>query len=222
MKTPWNSLLCSAALLFSVSYAEALSPDEALKALMIGNQRYMRDELLHADNNATRRAGLFSKQQPFAIVLGCSDSRVPPEIIFDQSIGDLFVVRVAGNVVGAIELDSIEYSALYLDSRLILVLGHENCGAVKAVLDKNTKDIDAIANKIEPAIQGISPEEKNALQKAVQANVHQVVTQLSISPVLAQLLKLGKLKIVGGYYDLLSGEVFLLESIQSPSPVKSN
>lgn len=199
------------------SLTQAITPDEALKNLVAGNQRYMRDELRNTNNNIQRRAELFSKQTPFAVILGCSDSRVPPEIIFDQNIGDLFVVRVAGNVVGSIEQDSIGYAALYLNSSIILVLGHENCGAVTAVLEGKTKDIQAIAEKISPGIQGISPQQKDAVQKAVIANVHQVVGQLTLSPVFSLLIKEGKLKIFGGYYDLLTGEVRLLEP---PSPPK--
>ena len=94
------------------------------------------------------------EQKPFAIILGCSDSRVSPEILFDQGIGDLFIVRVAGNVAGPVELDSIEYAALYLKSSLVLVLGHENCGAITAVLDGQTKEIEHVADLIAPAIQG--------------------------------------------------------------------
>jgi len=203
-------LLSSVSLVLGTSLLGALTSDEALKTLLEGNQRYMSDQLLHADNNANRRASLVSKQEPFAIILGCSDSRVAPEIIFDQNIGDLFVVRVAGNVVGPIELDSIEYSALYLGSRLIIVLGHENCGAVQAVLTGNTQDIEAIAVKIEPALVGIQPQQKNALERAIVANVRLVVDQLSNSPVLGKMLKTQQLKIVGGYYDLLTGQVRLL------------
>lgn len=205
------------ATLLTLSLEGGLSPDESLKMLLEGNQRYMRDELRNADNNALRRACQFSKQNPFAIVLGCSDSRVSPEIIFDQTIGDLFVVRVAGNVAGALELDSIEYAALYLGSQLLLVLGHENCGAVTAVFQGKTRDIEAIAEKMEPAIQNISPKDPDAIKKAIVANVRYVVAQLSNSPVLAQLIKSGKLKIVGGFYDLLSGEVCLVGPPEAPS-----
>lgn len=197
--------------ILSFGTLQAITPDEALKALQDGNQRYMTEKLLNFDNNTARRATLFSKQSPFATILGCSDSRVSPEIVFDQALGDLFVVRVAGNVVAPIELDSIDYSVLYLGSRLILVLGHENCGAVKAVLEGNTKDIEAIASKIEPAIQGISPTDKdNPVKRAVLANIRQSVSQLSISPVLARHIKSGQIKIVGGYYDLLSGQVIII------------
>ncbi|HUD00945.1 MAG TPA: carbonic anhydrase, partial [Rhabdochlamydiaceae bacterium] len=118
-----------------------LTPDKALETLMDGNQRFSQDKSLHSDRNSERRQELVSKQTPYAIILGCSDSRVAPEIVFDQGIGDLFIVRVAGNVVGPLELDSIEYSALYLHSSLVMVLGHESCGAIKAVLAGTTKDI---------------------------------------------------------------------------------
>ncbi len=209
-KRTYSLLLLFAATLQVTLLKAAPSSDESLQKLVEGNRRYMRDQLVHADNTAERRASLASKQEPFAIILSCSDSRVVPEIIFDQNIGDLFVVRVAGNVAGSIERDSIDYAALYLGSSVLLVLGHENCGAVKAVLEGNTKDIAAIASQIEPALQGISPTQKDALKSAVIANVKQVISQLSTTPVLSKLIKNESLKIVGGFYDFLSGEVQLL------------
>lgn len=206
-----RKLLLLISAVFSLTLEGAMTPDEALKTLLEGNQRYMRDELRNADGNSQRRSYQFSKQNPFATILGCADSRVSPEIVFDQGIGDLFVVRVAGNIAGPIELDSLEYSVIYLGSQLVVVLGHENCGAVTAVLDGKTKDIEAIAEKIQPAIQNISPKEPGALKKATVANIRRVVAQLSNTPVMAKYIQSGKLKIVGGYYDLLTGEVCLID-----------
>lgn len=182
-----------------------VTPDQALKRLQDGNARYMNDQFINPDRTQVRREAVSSKQKPFAAIVGCADSRVSPEILFDQGVGDLFVVRVAGNVVGPIELDSVEYSVLYLGSTLIMVLGHENCGAVKAVLDGTTKDIEAIATLIKPAIK-----DDHALDTAVKANVEQVVKQLAESSVIGPLVKEGKVKVVGGYYNLVSGKVDLL------------
>ncbi len=190
----------------------AIPPKEALDRLQKGNQRYMNDRLEHPNRSLERRESLQAAQEPFATILGCSDSRVSPEIVFDQGIGDLFVVRIAGNVVGDIELDSIEYSAFYLHASLVLVMGHENCGAVNAVLHHQTSNIEAVAEKIEQSIKGISLTMPNAVEKAVKANVRNVVQQLKATPVLGRLIEEGKLKIVGGYYNLKSGEVELLET----------
>ena len=126
----------------------ALTPDKALQTLREGNLRFIQNKSIHPNRADERRLETAKQQEPFAIILGCSDSRVSPEIVFDQGIGDLFVVRVAGNVVSPVILDSIEYSALYLHSSIIVVLGHENCGAVKAVLQGNTKDMEPVAELI--------------------------------------------------------------------------
>src|ERR1700733_14101977 len=121
-----------------------LTPDQALASLMEGNQRFSKDKSLHLDRTSERRQELISKQAPYAIIVGCSDSRVAPEIIFVQGMGDLFIVRVAGNVFGPLELESIEFAIFALKSVLILVLGHENCGAIKAVIQGKTEEIPAI------------------------------------------------------------------------------
>jgi carbonic anhydrase len=185
-----------------------LTPDSALQTLMEGNERSASDKLLHPNRTVERRQAIVAQQNPFAIIVGCSDSRVPPEIIFDQGLGDLFIVRVAGNVVGPIELDSIEYATCYLGSSVILVMGHQNCGAVNAVLSGNTKEIEDVAKLIEPAIQG----QKNlSIEQAVKANIQYVVTHLKSTPLLRRYLTEGKIKIVGGYYDLESGKVLLLD-----------
>lgn len=184
-----------------------IHPDDALQKLVDGNARYVQDAFTGTRRDQMRREDIVSKQEPFAIVLTCSDSRVPPEIIFDEGLGDIFVVRVAGNVAGPIELESIEFGAAYLHASVLLVLGHENCGAVKTVLGGQTKDIENIAAHIQPAITGISPDN---LPKAIKSNVQYIVEQLSANPVLSNLVSQNKLKIVGGYYNLSTGEVTLL------------
>lgn len=184
-------------------------PKASLERLLSGNQRYAQDRLLHPNRDKIRREAVTSQQSPFAIILGCSDSRVSPEIVFDQGIGDLFVVRVAGNVVGPIELDSIEFSVEYLNSSLIFVLGHENCGAVNAVLSGNTKDIEAIAIQIEPAVEKSRGLSGNSLENAVKTNVKLVVEQIKNSETIARFIEEKKLDVVGGYYKLASGEIEL-------------
>jgi carbonic anhydrase len=187
-----------------------MTPEKALEILMSGNDRFATDRSLHPDRTSERRKETAQVQEPFAIILGCSDSRVSPEILFDQGIGDLFIVRVAGNVVGAIELDSIDYSALYLHSSLILVLGHQNCGAVTAVVNGNTRDIEAVASLIQPAAYKTRLEPENRLENTIRENVRIVVKQLRSSRVISKLIQEKKIDVVGGYYNFQSGRVELL------------
>jgi len=190
--------------------AASPTPEEAVKQLLDGNERYFRDMLEHPNRSNERREAVSNKQTPFAVIVGCSDSRVSPEIVFDQGIGDLFVVRVAGNVVGPIEIASIEYSSAYLGSSLVFVLGHEKCGAVMAVLNHQTKDIEPIAEKIEAAIKADSPRPAgNELENAIKANIRAVVKELRQNEILAKLIAQKKIGIVGGYYNLESGKVEL-------------
>jgi carbonic anhydrase len=178
---------------------------EALQRLIDGNQRYTQDELLHADHSADRRSALLEGQAPFATIVSCSDSRVIPEILFDQGVGDLFVVRVAGNVVGPIELDSIDYSVRVLGASLILIVGHEMCGAVNAVMEKNTADIEQIAALIQPAVK-----KAQDLESAIKANVRYSVANLKKSPLLKRLVAEKKLECVGAYYKISEGTIEIL------------
>lgn len=182
------------------------NPQEALQMLIEGNARFSSDQSEHPDRTSERRLETVQLQTPFACIVGCSDSRVPLEIIFDQGIGDLFIVRVAGNVVGPLELDSVEYSVIYLKSKLILVLGHENCGAVAAVLAGQTKDIEDVAKLIQPAVN----EAKGDLETAIKANVRKVVRQLQNTPVIKDYMSKGKVDVRGGYYNFHTGKVELL------------
>lgn len=194
-------------LLFLTQTLIGLTPQETLARLMEGNRHYVEDHLRSPDRTSYRREELISKQKPFAVIVGCSDSRVPPEIIFDQGLGDLFVVRVAGQVTGPIELDSIEYAAK-LGASLIFVLGHEACGAVGAVLSGNTADIENVAHLIQPAIKGIKTSD---LEAAVKANVRWIVAHLKKTSLIKQLMKAGKIDVVGGYYTLSDGHIELLK-----------
>lgn len=145
--------------------SDGAQAEEALKRLMEGNHRFAMDKMTYPQRNNERRALIASKQDPFAIVLGCSDSRVPVEIVFDQSVGDLFIVRVAGNVVGKTEFESIHYSLVHHHPKIIMVLGHEGCGAVKAVLENDTQGVETIANLIQPAVDKAKKEGETTLLK---------------------------------------------------------
>jgi len=192
----------------SFAYQDKITPKVALERLIEGNDRFVHDKSICPDRSADRRAASAAKQKPFAIVLGCSDSRVPPELAFDQGIGDLFVVRVAGNVVGDTEIDSVAYSALYNGSALIVVLGHESCGAVSAVLENKAHDIDCIEKFIRPAVA-----EHRDLSEAIQANIQHSVDVIKQSSAIAPLIKGGKIEVVGAYYHLKTGEIRFLNKI---------
>ncbi len=191
----------------AIAYNPNISPKEALQLLMDGNERFVNDKSLCPDRNQERRAAIAAKQKPFAVILGCSDSRVPPELAFDQGLGDIFTVRVAGNVVGPTELDSVAYSVIYNGSAIILVLGHENCGAVSAVLARTTHDIPAVAKLITPAI---NTKTHTTMEAAVKANVYNSVMRIKQSSSIAKLIKAGKVNVVGALYDLDTGKVQLL------------
>ncbi len=182
------------------------SPKDALKELIDGNNRYVLDKTLYADHSTSRRNQLLLGQKPFAIVLCCSDSRVIPEVIFDQSTGDLYVVRIAGNVLGAVELESIEFCAKTFGASLIFVLGHESCGAVKAVMNNDAKEIEHIATLMDPAVKN----EKN-LDTAVKDNVYFVVNQIKNDIRLKKFYDQRKLDCAGGFYKIGSGKVELLK-----------
>ncbi len=149
-----------------------LTGDEALAKLLEGNARYVEQARLNPNQSDERRDSLIGGQSPYAIILGCSDSRVPPEIIFDQGLGDLFVIRVAGNVVDDIVLASIEYAAEHLHSPLLMVLGHTNCGAVGAALQDDELDghLPSIAQAIEEAVESSRDAEGDTLDMTIRAH----------------------------------------------------
>jgi len=200
---------------------EGLSADAALKELVEGNSRYVegRSDLLQR-SHYMRRAALAQGQKPYAIVLGCSDSRVPPEIIFDKGLGEIFVVRVAGNVPDPVVIGSIEYAAEHLGVPLLVILGHERCGAVTASVDSKEKapgNIGSIVQVIAPAVaeakKTCESKEKPALVEcAVKANIKHGEAVLTMrSTLLKKLVKEGKLRIVGATYDLDDGKVTFLD-----------
>jgi carbonic anhydrase len=190
-----------------------VSADQALKKLIEGNKRYVAANFLNPDRDAACRARLSKAQTPFAIILGCSDSRVSPEIVFDQGLGDLFVVRTAGNVADDVALGSIEYAAEHLHVPLLVVLGHERCGAVGAAAEGGEAPghIEAIVKAIKPAVDKAKGRPGDLVDNAVTVNVENVTAQLKASqPLLAKLVAEGKLKVVGARYDLDTGVVGLM------------
>lgn len=193
----------------------------ALERLLAGNRRFVANDLQHPGRDTARRVTQAQQQTPFAVVLGCSDSRVPHEIVFDQGIGDLFSVRVAGNTADDdAVLGSIEFAAAVLNCVLIVVLGHEECGAVTAAVDRVTDGatvpghIGALLDPIVPAVEAVLAEgsgDADVLDAAVRQNVRRQVERLRTStPVLADLVNSGKLEVVGAEYALLTGAVDLV------------
>ncbi|MBI3755624.1 MAG: carbonic anhydrase [Deltaproteobacteria bacterium] len=207
--------------LASASEGAGISPDEALSKLVDGNKRFVEGKQVQKDIGNTRRTELTKGQQPFAVILSCSDSRVPPEHIFDQGLGDIFVVRVAGNVADPIELGSVEYAAEHLGSPLILVLGHQMCGAVKATVagGKPEGNIGSIVKKIEPAVKKARAQNKDkdkVLDAAILENTKNTVAALTQkSAIIKHLVEEKKVKIAAGVYNMSTGKVELVEASSS-------
>jgi carbonic anhydrase len=199
-------------------------PDTALQRLLAGNQRFVQQKLEHPHQSQSRLQEVATAQHPFATLLSCADSRVPAEILFDVGIGDLFDVRIAGNIVTPEALGSLEYAAAMLETPLIMVLGHERCGAVTAAVQGKPLpgQISTFAKAIEPAITTLSSanaqlnhksnykSEDDLVENAVVANVRYQVKKLERSDLLTQLVRESKLKIVGGRYDLDTGKVAIV------------
>ena len=190
-----------------------LTGDEAIDTLMAGNRRYVFARQTHPNQMPERRAELMDGQHPFAVILGCADSRVPPEVIFDQGLGDLFVVRVAGNIIDDVVLGSIEYAASHLHTPLIMVLGHSQCGAIGATVSGGDLEghIPSLAEAIQPALDGLQSQTGNLVDNTAKANAKRVSEKLKQSaPVLSDLVKENHLKIVASFYDLDTGLVEIL------------
>jgi carbonic anhydrase len=193
-----------------------ITAEQDLQKLMDGNARFVSGDVEHPNQSAERRDEVIAGQHPFAIVVGCSDSRVPPEIIFDQGIGDIFIIRTAGQVLDDAALGSIEYGAEHLGVPLVVVLGHDSCGAVEATVEGGEAP-GHIANLVE-AIQPAVDEARNVasedelLNASIDINIENIVDQLETSePILSELVEKGELTIVGARYHLDSGEVEILE-----------
>ncbi len=195
-----------------VSTSSKLTPDQALKQLMDGNKRYLSQKRQAPHRAFERIAEVANNQKPFAAVISCSDSRVIPEMIFDQGLGDLFVSRVAGNIATAEAIASHEYGVLELGVQVVMVLGHERCGAVKAALDGGEfpGSISTLITAIQPAVDSSALKVGDRWENAVKDNVILQVNRLKNSRAIALLIQQGKLTVVGGFYDLDRGSVTLL------------
>jgi carbonic anhydrase len=196
-------------------------PDAVLARLIEGNKRFVKGALAHPGRRPEDFAPLAEGQAPLAIIIGCADSRVAPELVFDQGVGDLFVVRVAGNIVtgaGPTMKGSIEFAVAVLGARLIVVLGHEKCGAVKAAVDHiDANDtlpgsIRDLVELIRPAAAAVRGKPGDKLENAIKANVKQGVELLKgLDPILSDFVKKGELKVVGAVYELRTGVVKVLD-----------
>jgi carbonic anhydrase len=181
-----------------------------LQQLMAGNERFASGHPLHPYQGEERRTEVAGGQEPIAIIVGCSDSRVPPEIVFDQGLGHLFVVRTAGEVVGDQAMGSIEYAVEHLHAHLVVVLGHDKCGAVKATIDGGEAPghIGSIVQAIAPAVEKAKSEPGDLLDNAINENVLRIVEQIKTSqPILAHDVERNKLLVVGARYNLSPGTV---------------
>jgi len=208
---------------------QQVSAIEALERLRVGNRRFVTSQANgHMDATPARRAALVDGQEPFAIILGCSDSRVPAELVFDQGLGDLFVIRVAGNIVAPSQVGSVEFAASRYGTRLVVVMGHTQCGAVIATLDElqgraspETRNLRSIVDRVRPSVQTVlasSPtDDLNTLLRAsVRANVRASAGHLRHgSPLLEQLIQENGLVVVGAEYSLETGNVDFFEGVPS-------
>lgn len=205
-------LLVSIFLACNQSETANLTP---LQKLEEGNKRFTEGKPVHPDETLERLRELKKGQHPFAVVISCSDSRVPAELVFDQGLGDIFSIRTAGNVIGDYELGSIEYAVEHLDCKLVVVMGHKDCGAIKAFIksEGHYENLDHIKKIIEYINE--EQEEKNLvanhelnLDKAIDANVNHAVTTLKSSePILKEFHNSKKIEIVGALYDIETGKV---------------
>jgi carbonic anhydrase len=207
----------------------SVSPDEAMRRLIEGNARFVHDIDHVTTRDIGRRGELASGQAPFAIVLSCADSRVPPELVFDQELGDLFVLRVAGNTADDAILGSIEYAVDHLGTKLILVMGHTACGAVKAAVDTAASGkgadslpghLPAVVAPIMPAVAETRKDAGDPVRLAVMRHVQRTVASLRTSgPSISGGVEAGGLRVVGAIYDLATGEVDFLPEL-STTPMK--
>ena len=185
-----------------------MTADEALKDLMAGNERFAAGKSLNPRQSPADFSKLASGQAPDAVIVGCSDSRVPPEITFDQGVGDLFVIRVAGNVIsgaGPTVKGSIAYAVVVLGAPLVMVLGHSQCGAVKSALETKKQPLPG---SIRDLVGLVNTGGEKDLDRAIVANVRAGVTKLkSLEPTLTQYVETKRIKVVGAVYDLASGKV---------------
>lgn len=190
--------------------------EQAIQRLIEGNQRYAANTSNATNESVIRRTEVAQGQQPFATIFSCVDSRVPPELVFDRGLGDLFVIRTAGHVLDSAVLGSLEFGVAELHIPLLMVVGHEKCGAVKATIEaietnaKAEADIQWLVDGIRPAVEQSHGQAGDLLDNAVKANIALTVRKLKGSPILAEAIEQGKLTIVGAQYDLDSGLVVMV------------
>src|SRR5262245_11066572 len=196
-----------------------IGADEALARLLEGNARFVRGERRSAPASVETLSGLVEGQRPFATILGCSDSRVPPELIFDVKFGDLFIIRVAGNVVSPEVSGSLQFAGTHLQTQLFMVLGHEGCGAVQAALAakfhgaREHSHIQLLLEDIMPGLDDVDPRlpPEQMLHRAVESNVRWSMRQILETPEGRARLAEGQMKVVGAVYEIASGRVRLLD-----------
>ncbi|MEH2059311.1 MAG: carbonic anhydrase [Nostoc sp.] len=189
-----------------------ITPDKALQELLDGNERFVQTKRRNPHQTHSRLVEVAKGQKPFASILGCADSRVPSEIVFDQGLGDLFVCRVAGNIATTEEIGSLEFGSLVLGSKVIVVVGHERCGAVSAAIKGGEVPgkIGSLIEAIKPSVESSKDQSGDKIENACKANVLAQVQKLKSSPVLSKLIDEEKLKIVGAYYDLDTGKISMV------------
>src|SRR5215470_15368250 len=190
--------------------------DEALNRLLNGDKRFIagKSEEPHGAALLERRHALAKDQKPFAVIVSCSDSRVPPELVFDATLGDIFVIRTAGEVVDEVVVGSIEYAIEHLGTHLIVVLGHQRCGAVSAAVSgaKETGDIPDVLKAILPAVEETKGQSGDHIDNAVRANARDIAKRLQSSgPIIAPHVQSGEVKVVAAYYSLDTGQIELLK-----------
>jgi carbonic anhydrase len=203
---------------FTHDAGPGITADEALKRLIDGNRRFLRGKARFPTVQKEILVELARQQRPYATILGCSDSRVPPELLFDASFGELFVIRVAGNTLSAEVAGSMQYAGVHLKTPLFVVLGHEGCGAVSAALEtrfhgvRHRSRIAKLVKNIVPALRGLNPKlpPDRLLAQAIEANVRGTMSQVLKSPEGKARLAEGRVKLVGAIYELKTGRVRFL------------
>lgn len=200
----------------SAEEGSGITGEQALLKLMEGNARFASGNSTHPDQSIERRSELIAGQHPFAVVVGCSDSRIPPEVVFDQGLGDIFVIRTAGQVMDNVTIASIEYAVEHLGVSLVVVLGHDSCGAVTAAVKGGEVEghLDSLVEYIAPAVQEANEtgNESELLDNSIDNNIFNIVDELETSePVLSEKVNEGELMVVGARYHLDSGEVEIFE-----------
>ncbi len=201
-------------LLFNVCFLGAAeTPQQALNRLKAGNQRFVKEALLHPDRTRERRLDLAEGQSPYAVIVTCSDSRVVPEVLFDEGLGDLFVIRVAGNIIGSTEIESVIYAVDHLNPSIIVVMGHESCGAVGAVVTDHDQDIPAIAGLIKPSVKKARSEgTSDVLKRSIELNALNMRQLLLKVSTIQKKVRAESLGVYGAYYNLQAGNVEFLDS----------